>query len=90
MSFNSPLTFVQNGALALFGVGLMGQDVARKALLCMGVKRLLLVDATADVQVGKERKPLTDFAAGLENPHDLYRRCRHCRSGGRRRVVCPQ
>lgn len=64
----SPLTFQPNAVVIVFGVGLMGQDFAKSILKWTKVKKLILVDAKAQIAVGTDEMSLLRFAECLENP----------------------
>ncbi|MFN8391208.1 MAG: SDR family oxidoreductase [Bdellovibrionota bacterium] len=65
---SSPLTFKQDSVALVVGVGLMGQDLARGLLEHVKPKKLILVDASEQLNVAGTPMTLERFAAGLDNP----------------------
>ena len=54
----------------IIGVGLMGQHMARNVVSWLGLKKLVLVDHSPTVMVGKENTQLADFATSISEASD--------------------
>lgn len=63
---DSPLSYEPNATAVVIGVGLMGQHMAQHAPGWLGLKKLVLVDHSPQIQVGTERVALNDFAAQIQ------------------------
>ena len=65
-----PMTYHPDAHAMIIGVGLMGQHLATHAVGWLGLRKLVLVDYSAEISVGKERVALSDFAASIAASSD--------------------
>ncbi len=61
----APLSYEPNSTAMIIGVGLMGQHMASHASQWLNLSKLVLVDHSPEIMVGKERTPLSEFAKSL-------------------------
>lgn len=62
---SAPLNYQPDAAAMIFGVGLMGQHLATHVADWLGLKKLVLVDHTSTIAVGKEKMALAEFAKSI-------------------------
>ncbi len=61
-----PLSYEAKATAMIIGVGLMGQHLASHACRWLGLSKLVLVDHSSEIMVGRERMALGDFAKSVE------------------------
>ena len=64
------MTYRPRANAMIIGVGLMGQHMASNLLQWLDLEKLVLVDHAAEISVGTETMPLTQFAEQIETASD--------------------